>query len=107
MEWRDGFWYTRCAYSDCRAPMAFEDGKSTVMCPTCHRVIQIQPTGEELRQKEAKAEKLETVEKPAEEKPEVTKEEAQEEKPSGGAGEPEEKPEKAPDAEAAETTQAQ
>ncbi len=51
MEWRDGLWYTRCAYSDCHAPMAFEDGKSTVMCPSCRRVIQVQPTEEELKQK--------------------------------------------------------
>ncbi len=51
MVWRDGVWYTRCAYSDCRAPMAFEDGKSTVTCPTCHRVIQVQPTEDELKRK--------------------------------------------------------
>ncbi len=31
--------------------MVFEDGKSTVMCPSCGRVIQVQPTEEELRQR--------------------------------------------------------
>jgi len=46
MEWRDGVWHTRCPYSDCRAPLAFEDGQSTVLCPSCNRVINVQPAEE-------------------------------------------------------------
>ncbi len=83
MEWRDGFWYTRCVYSDCRAPMMFEDGKSTVMCPSCNRVIQVQPTEEELKQK-VSAEKSKTPETKIEAKKEEPKREEprrEEEKP--------------------------
>ena len=52
MEWRDGLWHTKCPY--CLAPMAFEDGKSTVACPECHRIIRVQTTEEELKQREAR-----------------------------------------------------
>ncbi len=60
MDWRDGYWHTRCAYSDCRSPIVFEDGKSTVACPACHRVIQVQPTEEELKQKVSTGKRTET-----------------------------------------------
>ena len=96
MGWRDGLWYTRCVYSDCRAPMAFEDGKSTVMCPTCRRVIQVQPTEEELKQK-VSAEKSKTPETKIEAKKEEPKHEEprrEEEKPpeTEKPGSAEEKP---------------
>ena len=92
MEWRDGFWHTKCIYTDCRAPMAFEDGKSTVMCPSCNRVIQVQPTEEELGQK-ASAEKI----KPLGIKVEAKKEEPKREEPQ--REEPQQKEEKPPEAE--------
>ena len=85
MEWRDGLWYTHCVYSDCRAPMAFEDGKSTVMCPSCRRVIQVQPTEEELKQK-VQPEETPKVEKPAEAPKEAP------EKPEAKPGKPEKEP---------------
>ena len=84
MEWRNGLWHTRCVYSDCRASMVFEDGKSTVMCPSCNRVIQVQPTEGELKQRE-QPEEMPKVEKPAE-APKVKPEEEpkrEEEKPTG------------------------
>lgn len=87
MEWRDGLWHTRCVYSDCRAPMVFEDGKSTVMCPSCGRVIQIQPTEEELKQR------VEPEERPRAEKPaEAPKEGAPEKPPKAKPGKPKEGP---------------
>lgn len=70
MEWRDGLWHTRCVYSDCHAPLTFEDGKSTVMCPSCNRVIQVQPAEEELEQKRTEeTQKEEIPEKPVEAPP--------------------------------------
>lgn len=83
MEWKDGFWHTKCVYTDCRASMAFEDGKSTVLCPSCHRVIQVQPTEEELKQK-VSAEKSKTPKIKAEAKKEEPKREEpqREEKPA-------------------------
>ncbi len=94
MEWRDGLWYTRCVYSDCRATMAFEDGKSTVMCPTCRRVIQVQPTEEELRKKVSTEKRTET-------KVEVKKEEPKREEPQ--REEPQREEEKPPEAEKPES----
>lgn len=80
MEWKGGLWQTNCPFNDCRAPLTFEDGKSTVMCPSCNRVIRVQPTEEELGQKsgeEAKTE-LATIETP------TIKTEVKLEKPEGG-----------------------
>lgn len=98
MEWRDGLWYTRCVYSDCRAPMAFEDGKSTVMCPSCRRVIQVQPTEEELRQK-VSAEKSKIPETEARAKKEEPKREEPQRK------EPQREEEKLPEVEEPKSTE--
>lgn len=93
IEWGDdNLWHTHCPFTDCGAPMAFEDGKSTVLCGSCGRVVRVQAPEEEIEKKgsrktkEPEAEKPQ-VEKPEEEKPEAEKPQAEkpaEEKPEGG-----------------------